>query len=221
MLAPALSYALQDLWVTGQEDRLQFWRAVVHFAGDSGSDPIARSVAARTACELPATRNDMRGLVTLFSAPQAEQAFAFRAFSHVVGALTVRIEDGQAAQLTPWCYLASEASAHLTTLGWPLRTLLYLLVERVTTADQRALLGEPARRLLQYALGQPDQSSQLAAAAIGFVADTISSSAAPAGAIARPSMVPTQPSTIGSIAGPNADAGGRSSKPWPIAASTA
>jgi hypothetical protein len=175
MLAPALSYALQDLWVTGQEDRLQFWRAVVHFAGDSGSDPIARSVAARTACELPATRNDMRGLVTLFSAPQAEQAFAFRAFSHVVGALTVRIEDGQAAQLTPWCYLASEASAHLTTLGWPLRTLLYLLVERVTTADQRALLGEPARRLLQYALGQPDQSSQLAAAAIGFVADTYAS----------------------------------------------
>ena len=49
----------------------------------------------------------------------------------------------------------------------------------------------------------------------------LSSSVAPAGAIARPSMVPTQPSTIASIAGPNADAGGRSSKPWPIAASTA
>ena len=81
----------------------------------------------------------------------------------------------QAAQLTPWCYLASEASAHVTALAWPLRTLLYLLVERVTSADQRVLLGQSSRRLLQYALGQPDQSSQLASAAIGFVADTYAS----------------------------------------------
>jgi hypothetical protein len=172
MLAPALSYALQDLWVTGQDGRAQFWRAVVQFAGDSASDPIARSVAARTACELPATPNDMRGLVALFAGPPAQHPLAFRAFAHIVGALTVRIEDGPGTQLTPWSYLASAASAHVTELAWPLRTLLFLLVERINTSEQYGLLGRAARRLLDYALGQPDQSSQLASAAIGFVADT-------------------------------------------------
>lgn len=172
MLAPALSYALQDLWVTRQDGRPEFWRAIVHFAGDSASDPIARSVAARSACELPITPNDMRGLVALFSGPPAQQALAFRAFSHVVGALTVRIEDGLAMQLAPWCYLAAEASAHVAELAWPLRTLLFLLVERIRMPEQFEMAGQAARRLLQYALGQADQSSQLASAAIGFVADT-------------------------------------------------
>ena len=172
MLAPALAYALQDLWVTGQNGRSQFWRTIVHFAGDSASDPIARSVAARSACELPATPDDMRGFVAMFAGRAPEQALAFRTFSHAVGALTVRVEDGLATELMPWCYLASEASARVRELAWPLRTLLYLLVERISTAEQFELAGRAARRLLQYALAQTDQSSQLGSSAIGFVADT-------------------------------------------------
>jgi transposase len=42
-----------------------------------------------------------------------------------------------------------------------------------------------------------------------------------AGAIARPSMVPTRPSIIASIAGPNEDAEERSSRAWSIAVGTA
>jgi hypothetical protein len=175
MLAPALSFALQDLWVTGQNGRPQFWLAVVHFAGDSASDPIARSVAARAACELPTDPEDMRGLVELFSASTERQQLAFRAFSHVVGALTVRIEDRQSIQITPWCHVAAEASVHVAELAWPLRTLLYMLVERFDLPEQYALLGLAARRLLNYALGQPASSSILSAAALGFVADTYAS----------------------------------------------
>jgi transposase len=52
-------------------------------------------------------------------------------------------------------------------------------------------------------------------------ASSICSSAAHAGAIARPSMVPIRQSIIASIAGPKAGAGVPSSKHWPIAASTA
>jgi SpoVK/Ycf46/Vps4 family AAA+-type ATPase len=172
MLAPALGYALQDLWVEGQNGRSQFWRAVVHFAGDTASDPIARSVAARSACELPTASEDMRGLVAMFASGVPEQALTFRAFSHIVGALTVRIEDGLSAPLAPWCCLASEASTHISQLAWPLRTLLYLLVERIGTQKQFAPAGQAARRLLEYALGQTDQSAQLASSAIGFVGDT-------------------------------------------------
>jgi hypothetical protein len=143
MLAPALGYALQDLWVEGQNGRALFWRAVVHFAGDGASDPIARSVAARSACELPTTSDDMLGFVAMFTAGTAEQALAFLAFSHVVGALTVRVEDGLSTALTPWCYLASQASVHISKLAWPLRTLLYLLVERISWGKSSRL---PDRR---------------------------------------------------------------------------
>ena len=177
MLAPALSYALQDLWVTGAPQHQQFWQAVVHFAGDSTSDPVARSVAARAACELPAVSEDMRGFVTLLSA-SATQQLAFRAFSHVVGALSVRIEDGQALQLGPWCFLASAASAHIQDVGWPLRTLLFLLSERRLTPEQLAELGHASRRLLDHAIRQTGQSSQIASAAVGFVADTFMSDTA-------------------------------------------
>jgi hypothetical protein len=173
MLAPALSYALQDLWVAGRNGRPEYWRAIIHFAGDSAADPIARSVAARSACEFPAAPDDMRGFVALFSGSAGSlQALAFRAFSHVIGALTVRIEDKEAVQLAPWCYLASEASTHVAELAWPLRTLLYLLVERVTTPESFVLLGQATRRLLHHALAHPDGSSQLASTVIGFVADT-------------------------------------------------
>ncbi len=175
MIAPALLFALQDLWVTGQDGRARFWLAVVHFAGDSASDPIARSVAARSACELPADAGDIRGFVDLFAASPARRKLAFRAFSHVVGALAVRLEDNQTVHLSPWCRLVSEASVHVAELAWPLRTLLFLLVERIQTPEQYVLAGHAARRLLEYALAQAILPSHLTSAAIGFVADTYAS----------------------------------------------
>ncbi|TYL89975.1 ATP-binding protein [Bradyrhizobium rifense] len=175
MLAPALSYALQDLWVTVSTGHQQFWQAVAHFAGDHTSDPVARSVAARAACELPAIADDMHGFTALLSGTSATQRLAFQAFSHIVGALSVRIEDGQALQLGPWCSLASAASNHIADIAWPLRTLLFLLSERTLTPQQRAELGLASRRLLDYAIRQTGQWSQIASAAVGFVADTFES----------------------------------------------
>jgi hypothetical protein len=95
MLAPALSFALQDLWVHSAGGRRDFWQAIIQFAGSSGANPIARSIAARVACELPQTSEDMSGLGGLFTQSVPESALAFKAFAHIVGALTVRIEDKQ------------------------------------------------------------------------------------------------------------------------------
>ncbi len=174
MLAPALSFALQGLWTEEQGNRARFWRAVVHFAGDVASDAIVRSVAARSACELPVAPEEMNGFIDLLSTDGPQQATAFCAFSHVVGALAVRLDDRQPIQLTPWCHIAAEASVNVAQLVWPLRTLLFLLVGRIETTEQRALLGRAARAVLQVALEQ-ELPSQLAAAAIGFVADTYAS----------------------------------------------
>ena len=80
MLAPALSFALQGLWAEEQGRPAKFWRAVAQFAGDAASDPVARSVAARSACELPAVPEEMNGLVALLSTTGPNQDIAFVLF---------------------------------------------------------------------------------------------------------------------------------------------
>jgi len=171
MLAPALSFALQYLWVHGQNGHSEFWNAVIHFAGDSGSDPVARSIAARAACELPTTVDDVQGLKALLSVTDAQQSLAFQALSHIVGALAVRIEDKQTVSSAPWCHVAFAASQHIQRSAWTVRSLLFLLLERTTATDNRDLLGSAARALLNHAL-IGGRATQLASAAIGFVADT-------------------------------------------------
>ncbi len=63
LLGPALVFALQELWSSSTDGRSPFWNAVVEFAGNAQCDPVARSVAARTAAELPSQRGDFNGLV--------------------------------------------------------------------------------------------------------------------------------------------------------------
>ena len=52
MLAPALAFALQQLWNDTEGGHRRFWDAVTILSGDPACDPVARSVAARTASEL-------------------------------------------------------------------------------------------------------------------------------------------------------------------------
>ncbi|MGA1835187.1 ATP-binding protein [Rhizobium wenxiniae] len=171
MLAPALMFAFENLWRYGQPDRQAFWRAVIEFAGDSGADTIARSVAARTACELPATTADIDGFATALRT-HTNQDKAAKAFSHVVGALTVRMEDGKAILTAPWCALAAATSEHVSRAPWALRTLIYVLIERVDDTSSRAHLGVASRALFWHALR--GDLEQLVAIAIGFVAKTYS-----------------------------------------------
>jgi hypothetical protein len=127
MLAPALAYALRDIWLNSANDRVGFWTAVIELTGQSPSDPVARSVAARMASELPVEANDLVGLVAfLNSASHREEAA--KAFSHVVGSVTVRVEDGLLSTFAPWCSLAADASTHIDVIAWPLRTLLFQIV---------------------------------------------------------------------------------------------
>ena len=128
MLAPALAFALQQLWVDPESSHRPFWDAIVRFSGDPECDPIARSVAARTASELPHLPGDAVGLLAGLSGEGEYKTLSEAAFHHVVGALVVRFEDKQSVALDPWCELAELASEHLSATAWPLRTLLYKLL---------------------------------------------------------------------------------------------
>jgi hypothetical protein len=85
MLAPALAFALQGLWSTSGSGRASFWSAIVTIAGTTNSDPIARSVAARAACEFPVTEDDVKGLAAALQKPRDQRGRAVSAFSHIIG----------------------------------------------------------------------------------------------------------------------------------------
>lgn len=190
MLAPALSFTLQELWAHGRVGRKPFWKAIIQFAGKSESNPIARSVAARVACELPETPVDMEGFKDLLGQSSSERSLAFRALSHIVGALTVRIEDKERVHVKPWCYLASEASSDVSEVVWPLRTMLFQLIGKAMGREEQEWLGRASRALLKYSLDNADSTTQIASAAIGFVADTYTSDPADSAALLRRLMTP-------------------------------
>ena len=192
MLAPALGFALQSLWIGSGKDRTDFWSAVVMIAGAVESDPIARSVAARAACEFPTTAGDMRGLSAGLHRSGARKAQAISAFGHIVGALAIRLEDQPDFNPEPWCYLAEEASQIVADSKWPLRTLLFLLTGRENTPTCRSRLGIAARTLLRFALDYPDLPSHLTIGAICFVADTYASDIFASTAVLRKLLEPNR-----------------------------
>lgn len=170
MLAPAIAYALQDVWINSINDRPEFWNAVVALSGHSPSDPVARSVAARMASVLPVQANDAAGLVALLKS-STHRIHATKAFEHIVGALTVGIEDNVLTNFAPWCKFAADGSAHVDLIAWPLRTLLWKIVNTVTDASQRTQLGIATRAVFKFALTDA-RGVRLVGAAIDLVSDT-------------------------------------------------
>jgi hypothetical protein len=169
MLAPAIGFALQSLWGNGEPGRDAFWKAVCLFAGGAGVDPVARSIAARVASELPERNDDMQGFLFLIQSSENREATKI-AFSHVVGALTVRVDDSLAVQDAVWCFLAARISVDIEGLAWPLRTLLTRFSKRITDDAALADLGVASRALFSYAFDRPSAAS-LMPIAIELVAD--------------------------------------------------
>lgn len=170
LLAPALSFALQHLWENSGPERNWFWQAIADFAGDGEADPIARSVAARVGCDLPSEAYDTAGLVRLMTEP-TESKRAFGAFKHIVGSLSVRLEDEASVQPAPWCFIAEAAAPFVAEIAWPLRTLIHNLIDRVTDPDLRRQVGVAARAVMGYAFDAKG-GEMLMPLAIGFVAKT-------------------------------------------------
>jgi hypothetical protein len=167
MLGPALTFVLRELWHS-DESHQSFWEAVIQLLGDDECDPVLRSVAARIASELPIASCDSLYWVSQIIAGKTD---AVKAVAHVVGALAVRLEDNEPSSLTSWTTFATSLITRLDVVAWPIRTLCYLLTERVLEPADRVNLGVVARALLSYGFTQ-DRSTGLVDSAISFVADT-------------------------------------------------
>ena len=174
LLAPAVGFLLHELWHTPDDMRLQdFWRAVATICGDTACDPVARSVAARTASELPSHSGDALGLLEGLSAQAEAKDRAVRTLRHVTGAFVVRFGHQQHIPLDAWCELTDCASdsEHISEIAWCLKDLLHTLCGNIDSAEQLHWLGSAARRLLNFAIGSPSKQ-RLSSHAIEFVAMT-------------------------------------------------
>jgi hypothetical protein len=172
LLAPALGYALQELWAASNQHRAPYWSTIAALANDSGIDPIARSVVARSACELPRHGDDVVGLVALLG-----EASSHKVLSQVLSALAVRLEDSpQLVPSEPWGQLTTATSASPSHQE-SARFLLWLFSRHPDASRHQAMLGSSARSLLQVAFSQGpgDYSPRLVKSAIEFVADTYAS----------------------------------------------
>jgi hypothetical protein len=125
LLAPALGYALQELW-SRDTDRSAYWDMVLELIGAKSVDPIARSVAARSCCELPRTDEDVMGLIEgVLAKPEAAAAL-----DRIVGSLGIRLEDNPSSvPLAPWARVAAEASTKAELAG-VLSYLVNILIAR-------------------------------------------------------------------------------------------
>jgi hypothetical protein len=173
MLAPALNFALQEQWATDKTKRSQFWRAVFALAGNLDVDPIARSVAARVASELPKCGEDVSALIEKLVEQAPPAAPAISTISQIVGSLAVRADDKLPLEIEPWAHLVEGISGRSDDYPWAMRTLLFLLIGRSSNAQHRTKLGIAARALLSTALSGT-YGPEMAVIATGFVADTYS-----------------------------------------------
>jgi hypothetical protein len=125
LLAPALGYALQDLWSRDPE-RSAFWNTVLALVADKSVDPIARSVAARSSSELPVNDDDVSGLIEgVLAKPEAAAAL-----DPIIGSLGIRLEDNPGSvQLAPWTRVAAEASVKPELAGM-ISYLVNILIAR-------------------------------------------------------------------------------------------
>jgi hypothetical protein len=190
MLAPAIGFALQALWENGDAGREAFWAAVCLFAGGTGVDPVARSIAARIASEQPQHEDDLQGFLLLMQ-NSANRKEAATAFAHVVGSIVVRVDDNLPVADAAWCYFAAHISTDLEGIAWPLRTLLTRFSNRVTDPAILADLGIASRALFSYAFDRPAAASMMPIA-IELVADSYRSDAVASRALLSKTLAPAR-----------------------------
>ena len=150
-----------------------FWRTVATICGDTACDPVSRSLAARTASELPSHRGDALGLLERMSARAKAKDRAVRTLRHVTGAFVVRFGDQQHIPLDAWCEFTDCASdsEHISEIAWCIKDLLHTLCVNIDSEEQLHWLGSAARRLLKFSIEFPSKQ-RLSSHAIEFVAIT-------------------------------------------------
>ncbi|MYI70143.1 MAG: ATP-binding protein, partial [Boseongicola sp. SB0673_bin_14] len=185
MLAPALRFVLQEIWMR-EPGRAAFWTAAAHVLADKDCDPVIRSATARICAEFPCQHDDIAVLAKRIVAGDENAA---RAFTHMCGALGIRLEDDSEVPLAPWTGLVRDIAPNVAAVHGALRFLLFRLVDRVDDQNLRRDLGISARALLDHALSLVDPGN-LVSSAIDLVGETYASAGPKSRALLEKVFVP-------------------------------
>jgi hypothetical protein len=172
MLAPALTFVLQEIWMR-ETSRAAFWTAAAHILSDREGDPVIRSATGRICAEYPVSAHDM---IVLAQRIVDDDENAAQAFIHMSGAFAIRLEDYPEIPLAPWVGLVRDIAPNVAPVSGTLRFLLFRIVGSVAEPEQRGDLGVAARGLLAYAFTL-DKPGNLVSSAIDLVGDTYASNA--------------------------------------------
>ena len=172
MLAPALSFVLQEIWMR-ETSRAEFWTAAAQVLSDNEGDPVIRSATGRICAEYPVLHDDM---IVLAKRIVANDKNAAQAFAHMSGALGIRLEDHPEMPLAPWTGMVRDIAPNVASVDGAVRFLLFRLVGRVNEQSELSDLGTAARALLAHAFSL-DSSGNLVPTAIDLVCDTYATDA--------------------------------------------
>jgi len=168
MLAPALGFLLQELWVHDAE-RSRYWEAVRLILGDREGDPVLRSVAGRLSVELPEVAGDLKVISKLVI---EGDVLVLIALEHIVAALAVRLEDDPGVPFEPWTALADAMAGCVGRVPHVLRFLTHLLINTARSPLLSPAVGRAARALLGDCFAR-EEAGALAASLIPLVVATL------------------------------------------------
>ncbi|MBL8190653.1 MAG: hypothetical protein JNK38_21720 [Acidobacteria bacterium] len=175
------------------QDLSQFWELVFSFTGSQTIPEIGKLIGPSVAMESATEIGDFSLLIqALTSTDLSRRECAEKAFRHVTGALTVKAVSapqsivGDAA--LNWGELLNLCTAEpRATTVYSSRPVLHLLCDNPErlTETQRQFAGTVARRLLDYALTQPNRDTGLVTSGLETVCRTYESNPEASGAILR------------------------------------
>lgn len=166
IIAPAVGFVLHEIW-EDDASRTEFWSAVWTLLCDTEADPVIRIMASRLGAELPTDPEDCSALARTAVEGGASAA---KGLSQIVGAFAVRIEDGGVFSVEPWVRLAQHLADGPADVWRSVAGLLDHLLKVVKVEGLRLILGETARKLLQFGFEQADDA--IVRWGLEFVIDT-------------------------------------------------
>lgn len=167
VLGQGVSFVIQELWAS-EKSHAKCWSLVSAVLAAPECDPIIRGVASRAIAQLLTNADDGECLAAMI---EMRQEPATQALHHIVGALTVRLEDEAIIPIEGWARLSSLLAPSVAQIEWPLRVLCLQLVDRAMDPNVLAELGIASRALLRFAFEAQDLAPP-STAGIGLVAKT-------------------------------------------------
>jgi hypothetical protein len=187
-IRPSLVFHFQHLWLL-ERDHTSFWELVLLFARNENIPEVGKLIGCGVAVDQGVQVSDFDPLLAAMSFSDADLSRAAeKALSHVVGAILVTAQTDSDRLLVgegtgPWAELLERVARSLNThnVAPTVRVLLNALCAQPEhlTVEQRDLVGQTARRLLEFAWRSPDTAwmtpSAIEAVCRTFESDPVSS----------------------------------------------